>query len=175
MLDLNGLGASTTYTAIEGQDVGGGDSDGELDLAEIAATNPDTMICLAAGCPSRDILVSPVHRVQVKGWRCELMFGEAEVLAPAQALVNGTTIRRETGLSGVEYRHFCFEDHQIVMSSGLSSESFHPHRFGLSAVMRATRVELLELFPELRRGGFSARVPTARMILKTYEARAALM
>ncbi len=43
---------------------------------------------------TRDLLVSPQHRMLISGWRAEMLFGQEQVLAPAKALVNDITIMR---------------------------------------------------------------------------------
>lgn len=76
-----------------------------------------------AGRPSRDVILSPNHRVLVRGWRAELHFGEPEVLVPVKALIDGDKIRSEAGCEAVDYYHLLLETHQIVYANGLMSES----------------------------------------------------
>ncbi|MFN3145078.1 MAG: Hint domain-containing protein [Paracoccaceae bacterium] len=99
--------------------------------------------------PSRDLLVSPQHRILVEDWRAELMFGETEVLVPAKALLNDTTVRIDHDAPQVEYFHVLFDSHQIMLTEGLPTESFHPGDYALREIDRGARDELLRLFPEL--------------------------
>ncbi|MCC0063380.1 MAG: Hint domain-containing protein [Defluviimonas sp.] len=102
--------------------------------------------------------VSPQHRILVSGWRAELLFGCGEVLVPAKALVNDTDIR-PCPCNKVHYFHLLFDEHEIVFSEGVSTESFHPGAAVLDSDPEM-REELAELFPELAEHG--ASWPTAR-------------
>ncbi|CUH78833.1 hypothetical protein TRM7557_02064 [Tritonibacter multivorans] len=97
----------------------------------------------------RDLQVSPQHRLLIAGWMAELYFGEDEVLAPAKALVNGDTIYRAP-CDAVTYVHVMFEQHQLVTTAGLISESFLPGPQGLNGWPCEMSEELFALFPELR-------------------------
>ncbi|WP_147110366.1 Hint domain-containing protein [Tateyamaria sp. syn59] len=101
---------------------------------------------LGATCRLR---VSPQHRVLIRGWQSELYFGADEILVPAKALVNGSTVvQRE--VSQVTYVHLLFECHQIVRSNGLWSESYLPSCPDACPWNREAEAELLALFPELQ-------------------------
>jgi hypothetical protein len=67
----------------------------------------------AAGVPHRDLLVSPDHALLVD-----------DVLVAARQLVNGTTLRRETGRRSVHYFHIELETHGILLAEGLPAESY---------------------------------------------------
>jgi hypothetical protein len=98
------------------------------------------------------------------------MFGEAEVLVAAKALVNDRTIRVQQG-GEVEYFHMLFDRHEIVFAEGAAAESFHPGQQGWKALDAATRAEILGLFPQLADGDFAGYGPAARLSLKDYEGR----
>jgi Ca2+-binding RTX toxin-like protein len=119
---------------------------------------------------ARDLRVSPQHRMLVTGWQVNLLFGEDEVLVPAKALVNGTTILRDPG-GVVEYFHMLFDQHEVIWAEGAPSESFHPGQQGWNALDSATRAEILGLFPALGTA-FSGYGPSARASLKSYEGQA---
>lgn len=104
---------------------------------------------LGGNTPSKDLLVSPAHRLVISGWRIELLFGETEALVAAKALVNDDTITVAHDLESFEYFHIMFDRHEIVMSNGVPSESFQPKAELLTKLDHATRKELLMLFPEL--------------------------
>lgn len=110
---------------------------------------------------SRDLRVSPQHRMMIEDWRSELLFGADEVLVAAKHLVNGDTIYQEKAQE-VEYFHILFDEHEIVFAEGCPSESFHPGAVGLGGMADETRAEILELFPALRNDlnsyGISARI-----------------
>ena len=99
---------------------------------------------------TRDLMVSPHHRMLLQDWRMELLFAENEVLVSADRLVNDHSILRVRG-GRVTYVHILFDSHEIVFAEGIPSESFHPAARGMDSLSRATREELLTLYPELAR------------------------
>ena len=117
---------------------------------------------------TRDLRVSPQHRMLLSGWQAEVLFGESKVLATAKSLVNDHSILREEG-GEVEYFHMLFDSHEIVYAEGTPSESFHPGAEGWKALDEPTRNEILELFPQLTNGDFDSYGPSARASLKHKE------
>lgn len=116
------------------------------------------------------LTVSPQHRLLLSGWRAELFCAAPEVLVPAIALVNGDTITRLSG-GEVEYFHLLFDRHELVISSGMISESFYPARAGWNTLEGAARAEILALFPELGADGLPAYGATARPVIRAQAAR----
>ena len=121
---------------------------------------------------TRDLMVSPQHRMLLSGSYAHLAFGENEVLAAAKHLVNDHNVLRREG-GEVDYYHILFDAHEIVFAEGCPSESFHPGQAGLDALDEAAREELFELFPQLAGGDFDTFGDTARLVLKGHEARIA--
>ncbi len=119
-----------------------------------------------------DLIVSPQHRLLISDWRAEVMLGSLEVLVKARDLVNDDTIyRREGGV--VEYFHILFDNHEIIYSEGIPSESLHINRTTLDSLAAESRAEIIELFPELENRPQVSAV-ASRMSLKSYEAVALL-
>ncbi|MBT8454588.1 MAG: Hint domain-containing protein [Alphaproteobacteria bacterium] len=146
-----------------------------LDARELALAPTLRPIRIRAGAlgadrPFRDLLVSPEHRIKLGDWRAELLFGEAEVLAAAKTLVDGTSVVVDP-VESVTYYHLLFDGHEIVRSNGLLSESLHPGDMALMALDDAARDEITNLFADLP-VDLTER-PTARRVLRRYEARAA--
>jgi hypothetical protein len=110
----------------------------------------------------------------VDDWRCEALFGAAEMLAPAHALVNDSTITVDHGAEEVEYFHFMFDQHEIVFANGVESESFHPGDFGLSTLDQPALAELFKVFPHLEQDVEAFGAP-ARPVLRNFEVRAMMM
>jgi hypothetical protein len=127
-------------------------------------------IRIAAGAleNARDLWVSPQHRMCLRHWRSQLLFGERETLAAAKHLVNDSTIR-QIECEQVEYFHILFDEHEIIFAEGAASESFHPGSQGLSALSKETRAEIVELFPQLETEGTNAFGQSARWTLKAHE------
>lgn len=130
------------------------------------------VICKNALGNTRDLLVSPQHRMLVSGWKAELLFGETEVLCAAIHLINGDTIYRREG-EQIEYIHMMFDTHEIIFAEGCASESFHPGVQGMGVLAEETRAEIYELFPNLR-NNLADYGPLARSSIKRFEAKALL-
>ena len=117
----------------------------------------------------RALQVSPQHRMQIDGWRAELLFGDPQVLVRAKDLVNGTTITRAEG-GEVTYHHILFDRHEIVFAEGVASESFQPGALALAAVEPEQLAGLVQLCPELLEAEErAATLRSARISLKSYE------
>ncbi len=111
--------------------------------------------------------VSPEHRMVLTGAQTEMMFGTAEALVAARALIDGDRVWQSLG-GDVTYFHVLFDQHELIYSDGALTESFHPDANALHGVPRAARDELLALFPELDSGAHGYG-PTARPVLKATE------
>ncbi len=144
----------------------------KLNAVELAL-NPNLLpICVCAGAlgkniPSRDLLVSPQHRMLISGWQEELLFGEQYLLAAAKHLVNGDTIYQHQ-TTEVEYFHMLFDQHEIVLAEDAPSESFHPGDYLIDRMAKETREEIFELFPEIQTKSREYG-PTVQPTLKQYE------
>lgn len=118
---------------------------------------------------TRDLCVSPQHRMLLRGWHAELHFGTSEVLVPAKHLVNDTSIRRDVR-DEVEYWHILFDSHEIVRAEGIQSESLHPGTMGIGGMETDVQEEIFNIFPHLRTD-IDTYGAAARMSLKKKEAR----
>ncbi len=99
----------------------------------------------------RDLWLSPNHRILLEGAWAELLFGQPQVLVAAKHLVNDASIRPDPRDS-IDYFHFMFDAHQIVLAEGCPVESLFPGDEALKAVDQASRDEILGLFPGLSEG-----------------------
>jgi len=117
----------------------------------------------------RDLLVSPLHRVVVKDYLAELLFGEDEVLVAARDLVNDHSITRREG-GEVTYVHLLFDRHQVVFSEGLETESFLPGPQTACSFEAQVVKEIYSIFPELDPETGAGYPVAARRMLKRYEA-----
>lgn len=116
---------------------------------------------------TRELVVSPQHRMLIEGWQAELWFGETEVFVKAKDLVNDSTIYVREG-GKVNYHHILFDTHQVVFAEDAPSESFHPGPQAMGALDQGPRDELLRLFPDLAHAG-APTMPAAHLSLKGYE------
>ncbi|MEM6588273.1 MAG: Hint domain-containing protein [Pseudomonadota bacterium] len=119
--------------------------------------------------PDRDMLLSPQHRVLLRGWRTELLFGTQEGLAAVVHLLDDRAVTRAMDVEEVTYIHFMFDRHEVVSADGLWAESFLPGPRTMRALEAGPREELLKLFPDLGRGDVP-EMTSARPILKKWEA-----
>lgn len=125
---------------------------------------------LGNGLPERDMMVSPNHRVLVTNEKVNLYFNETEVLASAKHLVGLDGIHK-VNVVGTTYIHFMFDQHEVVLSDGSWTESFHPGDYTLKGIGRDQRDEILTLFPELKEKEGLDNYQAARRSLKKHEAQ----
>jgi len=107
------------------------------------------------GRPDGDLVVSPQHRLLVKGRAAELLFQTPEVLVAAEDLINDRSITIDHQLREVTYIHIMLDRHQVVWANGLETESFHPGNTSLDTVSPDQRVRLLEQFPAIEHDPFA--------------------
>lgn len=123
---------------------------------------------LGDGCPSRDLTVSPQHRVLVRSRIAHRLFDTGEILVAAKHLAGLPGIEVAVPQAGVTYFHLLFDRHEIVLSDGAWTESLFTGPEALKAVSEAARHEIRSLFPDLL-GGDAIR--PARRLLSGREAR----
>jgi hypothetical protein len=116
--------------------------------------------------PDQEFLVSPNHRMLVRGHLARDLFNSPEVLVSAKDLVNGSTITRDTQAKEVTYIHLMLPSHHIVVANGVETESFHPASTSLSTILDEDRGRLLAARPELESdphtyGGYARRILSA--------------
>jgi hypothetical protein len=111
---------------------------------------------LGGDCPSRDMIVSPNHRVLIRQ-------DGGEVLMAAKHLTHLAGVSF-AAMTDVTYIHFMCERHEIVQSDGAWTESFQPNCDAMQAIDSAQRAELLALFPELAFANGRAAYGVARAI-----------
>jgi len=139
----------------------------------VSAAGSYAPICIAKGAlgNTRDLLVSPAHRMMVADARASVLFSEEEVLVPAKALVDGDRIYRKTG-GDVTYFHILFDAHEVIFAEGAPSESLYlgDGIASLSSFSEAAKAEVLALFPELN-GKLPESGGVARPVLNMAEAQ----
>mgnify|MGYP000082478550 CR=1 FL=1 len=118
----------------------------------------------------RDLMVSPQHRILLRDAYAELLFGEGEVLVAAKDLLNGGSITRQVG-GEVTYVHLLFDQHQVIYSEGLTTESFLPGPQTSALFEQPVLQEIYALFPELDPETGLGYGASARPGLKGFEAK----
>lgn len=96
-----------------------------------------------------DLLVSQAHRLLVTK-KARSADPRTSELVNAIMMVNGGTVRLLNDLEEVEYIHLMLDQHELLWSAGVATESWQPHRRNLRRFDKAVREELLTFFPEIR-------------------------
>lgn len=114
------------------------------------------------GRPDDELLVSPEHKMLIKGAVAQALFNTPEVLVSAKDLVNSSTISVDLAVREVTYYHMLLPSHEILWANGLETESFHPASTALTTLDEGDRKRLLELYSGLEYephlyGGFARR------------------
>jgi hypothetical protein len=123
---------------------------------------------LGKGLPERDMMVSPNHRILVTNDRAPLRFADREVLVAAKHLTSQGVHTVQS--SGTTYIHFMCDRHQVVLADGIWTESFQPEDHSLKGIGNAQRLEIFELFPELKTEEGRAAYGPARQTVASDEA-----
>ncbi len=124
---------------------------------------------LAEDQPQLDLIVSQSMSILLSDWRCELLFGEDEVLAPIAALLNDHSITIDHSAQSADYIYLMFDQHEIVFANGIEAESVHVTDVAFAAMETDMQAELLAIFPEFGTST-AAFGPSARRMLLGYEA-----
>lgn len=99
--------------------------------------------------PDDDLVVSPQHRLLIKGAVAEELFNTPEVLVTAKDLIDGNSVAVDVKLREVSYVHLLLDRHQVLWANGVETESFHPASTALNTLDAHDRARLLEAHPEL--------------------------
>ncbi|MEO0938209.1 MAG: Hint domain-containing protein [Pseudomonadota bacterium] len=99
--------------------------------------------------PDESLLVSPEHRMLVKGDIARDLFNEPEVLVAAKDLIDGTNIAVDLKVREVTYIHLLLPRHEVIWANGVETESFHPANAALSTLSEEDRARLLDMHPAL--------------------------
>lgn len=126
--------------------------------------------------PDQEFLVSPEHRMLIRGDQARALFNTSEVLVSAKHLINGSTISVDVQVREVTYIHLMLPRHQIVWANGVETESFHPANTALSTLQDADRARLLAHYPDFADdphiyGGYARRnLSASEAAILTFEA-----
>lgn len=104
---------------------------------------------LDRGVPDAPILVSPDHRMVLRGARARALFNQDEVLVAARDLINDQTVTVDLMVREVTYVHLLLPSHAIVFANGVETESFHPANAALSSMDDGHIAQLLDRVPEI--------------------------
>jgi hypothetical protein len=124
---------------------------------------------LALCQPERSLLVSPAHRLVVRGARARALFNTPEVLVAARDLVDGRQVRPDQTVREVDYIHLLLPRHEVLWANGVETESFHPASTRPEAIAPEDRARLFAGIPEAEADPFRYG-PYARRTLSRSEA-----
>ncbi|MEQ9694926.1 Hint domain-containing protein [Shimia sp. SDUM112013] len=119
--------------------------------------------------PDEELIVSPEHRMLVKGPAARALFNTPEVLVSARELVNSSNVVVDYAMREVTYIHLLLPRHQILWANGVETESFHPANAALSTLTDTDRTRLLNMMPDLE-FDLNSYGPYARRNLSASEA-----
>ncbi len=102
------------------------------------------------GLPSRDMMVTPNHRIPVSSGRTSLVLPSRKGLVAAKNLVDHVDVL-SVECVGTQYINLCFSGHQMIKANGLWVENFDCEDASLGGVGNSQRNEIFELFHDLHR------------------------
>lgn len=139
----------------------------------VAAIGDFAPIRIKAGAygATRDLRVSPQHRILLASPQIHLYCGFSEGLAAAKHLIDGDAVDRREGGS-VDYYHLLFDAHEIIWANGAPAESLLLGDTSQRALSSDSLDEIYGLFPQLLDRS-DPLMETARPVLSGYEARLA--
>ncbi|MBA84896.1 Hint domain-containing protein [Thalassobius sp. S69A] len=103
------------------------------------------------GRPDEELLVSPDHRILLKGDAARALFNTPEVLVAARDLVDGHRVNVDMALREVTYIHILLPQHHLIRANGVETESFHPASAHFDALEASDRRRLEQARPEVAR------------------------
>ena len=112
-----------------------------------------------AGRPEDTLVVSPQHRMLVRGRGPRSLWSTPEVLVAAADLVDDRLVTVDMTARSVTYIHSLLEAHQIVWANGLETESFHPAHAAEGSLSPADAASLAALLGDPAGYGDPARRP----------------
>lgn len=119
--------------------------------------------------PDEEMLVSPEHRMLVRGGPARSLFNTDEVLVAARELVNGSTVVTDLSVREITYVHLLLPQHEILWANGVETESFHPASADMSTLDARDRARLVKRLPDVAADPLSYGA-FARRALSTSEA-----
>ena len=137
--------------------------DGDVPEAQWPITIP--VDALGVGAPYAPVVVSPQHRILLRGPMCELYFAEPEVFVAARKLLGLNGISSTPPGPDFQYHHFALDQHHIVSAFGLECETL------LLSEATTAMFHASDQGPNLLCQGGAAAMRVARPCLSDSEAR----
>lgn len=96
--------------------------------------------------PSRDLIVSPQHRILVKSKIAIRMFDAAEILVPAKHLLGLDGVDVADDLQSVTYYHIMCDSHEIIEAEGALAETLHTGTEAMKTLSDQATLEIEAIF-----------------------------
>lgn len=96
---------------------------------------------------TRTLVVSRQHRLLLRGWRAELLFGADTVWVPAVHFLGHDGVHLREG-GEITYLHLLLDGHRTLLAEGVEAESLHPGDLVLGTLGREALAEVEALFPD---------------------------
>ncbi|SOH93917.1 Lamin Tail Domain [Monaibacterium marinum] len=144
---------------------------------EQMCTSPNLApICISQGAfgngvPQRDLRLSQHHRILVEGPISQRMFGAAQVLVPAKALLALPGIYVEQPRQPVSYYHIMLDAHQVLSAEGLWSESLYLGPQALNTIPDELLQDALDVLGLTREQIRNSHVKPARHLASVRQGR----
>jgi hypothetical protein len=107
---------------------------------------------LGAGFPACDLTVAPEQRVLLRVPRARALFGEAEVLVPARALLIRDGVEVASDNAPVTYAQLTVGHHEIVFANGMPTETLFRGHHTVRPIPSRPRRQALSNRPEIAMG-----------------------
>lgn len=122
--------------------------------------------------PRTDTVMSPDHRIFLRDLACELICGEAEVLAPAKGLVGLRRVRQMKGKKEIDYVTLLTGRHEVIFANGMPVETLYPGEEALERVGWFGRAQIRAALPRLGTVDLPVAYPPARPLLTVQQTKA---
>ncbi|WP_299723800.1 Hint domain-containing protein [uncultured Tateyamaria sp.] len=121
---------------------------------------------LGQNLPTRDLIVSPQHRILVGGaGQLQHIFAR-EAFAPAKSLTSLPGIRHMNGKQHITWIHFACDQHEVVTANGCQTESLLLGSIVLDGMTPLERRAISEVFGGATTADAALNGPPARECLK---------
>lgn len=101
---------------------------------------------LGPGVPSRDLVVSPQHRIAVRSKIALRMFATQDVFIAAKNLLGLGGVCVATDMATVTYYHLLCDDHEIIEANGAFAETLYTGTEAMKAMTPDARAEIALIF-----------------------------
>ncbi len=101
---------------------------------------------LGEGIPSRDLIVSPQHRILVRSKIAVRMFDAEEILVPAKHLLGLPGVATAADVTEVVYFHLLCDNHEIIEADGALAETLYTGAEAMKAMTPDAAEEIALIF-----------------------------